>query len=48
MLSCERVLAAHLYPAMAVDIGAGGALLFSAGLDGRGRLWDTVVKHDTI
>ncbi|CAH2044373.1 unnamed protein product, partial [Iphiclides podalirius] len=40
MLSCERILAAHRYPAVAVDIGAGGALLLSAGLDGRARLWD--------
>ncbi|CAK1587355.1 unnamed protein product [Parnassius mnemosyne] len=39
-LLCERELAAHRYPAMSVDLGAGGAMLLSAGLDGRARLWD--------
>ncbi|CAB3254057.1 unnamed protein product [Arctia plantaginis] len=30
----------HQYPAMAADFGASGALLLSAGLDGRACLWD--------
>ncbi|KAI5634387.1 hypothetical protein NE865_12883 [Phthorimaea operculella] len=28
------------YPAMAADLGAGGAVLLTAGLDGSARLWD--------
>ncbi|XP_075979925.1 uncharacterized protein LOC142979049 [Anticarsia gemmatalis] len=36
----EHALEAHQYPAMSVDFGAGGALLLSAGLDGRACLWD--------
>ncbi|CAG4973253.1 unnamed protein product, partial [Parnassius apollo] len=43
-LLCERVLAAHRYPAMSVDLGASGAMLLSAGLDGRARLWDVQEK----
>ncbi|XP_041981024.1 uncharacterized WD repeat-containing protein alr2800-like [Aricia agestis] len=35
-----RSLDAHTYPAMAVDFGAGGDLLLSAGLDASVRLWD--------
>lgn len=34
----------HQYPAMAADFGASGALLLSAGLDGRACLWDVQVS----
>lgn len=36
-------LAAHQYPAMAADFGAEGALLLTAGMDGRACLWDVEV-----
>ncbi|XP_052757617.1 uncharacterized WD repeat-containing protein alr3466-like isoform X2 [Galleria mellonella] len=42
-LRVEHVLEAHRYPALAVEFGAGGALLLSAGLDGYAALWDVQV-----
>ncbi|XP_059047405.1 WD repeat, SAM and U-box domain-containing protein 1-like [Achroia grisella] len=39
-LVLQHALEAHRYPALAVDFGAGGALLLSAGLDGYAALWD--------
>lgn len=38
-----HALEGHEYPVMAVDFGAEGALLLSAGLDGGARLWDVQV-----
>lgn len=37
----------HEYPVLAVDFGAEGALLLSAGLDGGARLWDVQVCAST-
>ncbi|XP_037292485.1 uncharacterized WD repeat-containing protein alr3466 isoform X3 [Manduca sexta] len=36
----EHALEGHQYPALAVDFGAGGRVLVSAGLDGTACLWD--------
>lgn len=38
-----HALRGHEYPVLAVDFGANGALLLSAGLDGEARLWDVEV-----
>ncbi|XP_053612005.1 WD repeat, SAM and U-box domain-containing protein 1-like isoform X2 [Plodia interpunctella] len=39
-LSVVHCLDAHEYPALAVSVGAAGALLLSASLDGTAKLWD--------
>lgn len=38
-----HAIPAHQYPALACDLGAGGALLLTAGLDSSAALWDVQV-----
>ncbi|XP_072938346.1 uncharacterized protein [Epargyreus clarus] len=40
ILCLDKTLDVHQYPVLSVDFGASGALLLSAGLDGRACLWD--------
>lgn len=43
----EHVLEGHQYPVLAVDFGAAGQLLLSAGLDGCAYVWDVEVTQGT-
>ncbi|KAH9640221.1 hypothetical protein HF086_008457 [Spodoptera exigua] len=47
-LDALHELAAHEYPVLAVDFAASGAVLLTAGLDGRACLWDVEVTDYSI
>lgn len=44
-LEALHELASHEYPVLAVDFAAAGAVLLTAGLDGRACLWDVEVPY---